>query len=600
MYLRKERTCRNITVMILSIPGVKSHFLAVCLIPVMTGLVVACGTEPASNSAGHLAAPDLILTNATAYTVDKQNPWVEALAISDGTIVAVGRSEDIAESAGEATRIIDLGNRLVLPAFGDAHVHPLFGGISNSYCALGEGETINDYRRIIQGCVDESPGYDTVYGVGWSDALFPPDGIPTKDLLDAITTDRPLIFESVGGHSLWVNSKALQVAGITAETPDPENGEINRGPDGELVGALQETAMSLVAPIMPETTDADIEQAILYTADLFNSLGITNWQDAGIDLDASGNSRMLNAYANVKDALTTHVTLAITWDNSRELEQIPQIIALSQRASELGFRADAVKFYLDGVIPQKTAAMIEPYEGSEGRGTLQIDPDILNAAVIELGEAGFEPYIHAIGDRGVRTALDAIEAVRDAGVDLKRPIVTHLNVVHPDDQRRFGALNAIAQFQPTWSSNYPYMDLTKEAIGPERSNHIYPAGRIHRSGGMIAYGADWPVDTADPLLGLQVATTRINHRLPESESLLPDEALGLEQAIRAHTINASIANGNDASTGSITVGKDADIVVIDDNIFEGSADEIGQASVILTLFGGRAVHGDLDQFDPPD
>jgi predicted amidohydrolase YtcJ len=574
--------------------GIQHSLLALAL-----AAIAAC-----ASSSGHSAvSPDLILTNARIYTVDDARPWAEAVAIRNGVILAVGDGDEIARLGDARTRILDLGGRLAMPAFGDAHVHPVFGGMAYSRCSLHAGESVADYVEIIRGCLAASPGDGPVYGVGWEDAFFPPNGVPHKSVLDAITTERALVFESVGGHSYWVNSRALELAGITRAMPDPVNGSINRDArTGEPSGGLQESAMGLVADLIPRPTRAEIEASIAYTARLFNSLGITNWQDAGVAVDAEGESETLDAYraALADGVLTSHVSIAWTWANDRSLEQVSAIRAASQRAAAAGIRARTVKFYVDGVIPQRTAAMLEPYEGGgDDRGSLQIAPETLNAAVARLRAEGFQSHVHAIGDRATRVGLDAFEASGPRHPETFRPMISHLNVIDPADQPRFGAIGAIAVFQPTWSSNYPYMDLTKQAIGPTRSQSIYPAASVLRGGGMLAYGADWPVATANPLLGLQVAITRTNYDDAASGPLLPNEAVTLEQAVRAHTLNVAFANGNDDVTGSITPGKSADIIVLDQDIFAMAPAEIGQAQVLVTLYRGAAVFGALDALNAP-
>lgn len=555
-------------------------------------LLASCAGQAVQSPA---ETADLILTNARVYTVETAQPWAEAVAIDNGKIVAVGSAKDVLKYRGADTRTVDLGGRLLMPAFGDAHVHPVFGGMAYTRCSLHSGKTVEDYQKIIAGCVAASPGDGPIYGVGWQDALFPPKGVPRKELLDAVTAQRALIFESVGGHSYWVNSKALKIAGITKETPDPANGHIDRDPaTGEPVGGLQEAAMALVGDLIPKPTAEEVQQSIIYVAHLFNSLGITNWHDAGIDLAADGTSETLAAYHAVKDRgeLSAHVSLAFKWENERGLEQIPAIRAASERAAAWGISAKSVKFYADGVIPQQTAAMIAPYEhAGDHRGPLQITPETLAQAITTLGKDGFQPHVHAIGDRAVRVALDAFAAAKNSNGTANRPMISHLNVVDPADQPRFGKLGVIAQFQPTWASNYPYMDLTKQAIGPVRSGYIYPSHGILAPGGMIAYGADWPVATANPLFGLQVAVTRVNYEEPATPPLLPKEAITLEQAIRAHTLNVAYANGMETLTGSIAPGKSADLVVLDRNIFTLAQLEIGKAKVMVTLFEGRPVFG---------
>lgn len=546
-----------------------------------------------------VVAADVIFTNARVYTAEPEMLWAGAVAVAGGKIVAIGESSDMRALQSSETHMVDLGGRLVLPAFGDAHVHPVFGGMAFSRCSLHEGQSIEDYQRIITECVAAEPGDGPVYGVGWEDALFPPNGVPRKEALDAVTTERALIFESVGGHTYWVNSKALELAGIDRNTPDPVNGKIDRDENGEPVGGLQESAMNLVGDLIPKPTAEDIEDSIVYTARLFNSLGITSWRDAGIDLASDGTSETMAAYNAVKERgnLTVHVSLDFRWANERSLEQIPVILDAAKRAAELGLDARSVKFYVDGVIPQRTAAMIAPYDGTDEYGPLQIDPDVLAQAVTRLGAVGIQSHVHAIGDRATRVGLDAFEQAKAQNDSAVRPLISHLNVIDPEDQPRFGALGAIAVFQPTWSSNYPYMDLTKQAIGPLRSTYIYPANGVVKGGGMVAYGADWPVATADPLLGLQVAVTRVNYQEPGSAPLLPDEALTLEEAVRAHTINVAYANRREDITGSIALGKSADLIVLDKDIFELPATEIGSAKVLLTLFRGEAVYGRLEELE---
>lgn len=554
-----------------------------------------------NNGAAPTKTAELIFTNAKVYTVEDNQPWAEAVAISDGKILAVGASEDIAELQASYTRVVDLEGRLLMPAFGDAHVHPVLGGIAFSRCSLHDGESLEDYQEIIADCVAASPGDGPVFGMGWEDSLFPPNGVPRKEVLDAVTTERALIFKSVGGHTYWVNSKTLELAGIDKDTPDPANGHIDRDEEsGEPVGGLQEAARDLVEYLIPKPTAEEMQQSIIYTAEHFNSLGIVSWHDAGIDLAADGSSEILDAYKAVSDqgALNVHATIALTWANERTLDQIPVIADAAARAEAWGLRAKAVKYYVDGVIPQRTAAMIEPYEGGGAeRGELQIDPDILDEAATQLGAMGIQAHFHAIGDRGVRVSLDAIEESNTRNGTNRRPMISHLNVIDPEDQSRFGALGAIAVFQPTWASSYPYMDLTRQAIGPVRSNYIYPANSVAKSGGILAYGADWPVATADPLLGLEVAVTRTNYEDPASGPLLPEEGVTLEEAVRAHTINVAYANHMEEITGSIAPGKSADLIVIDTDIFSVPPTDISDANVILTLFKGESVYGEFEQFD---
>ncbi|HUD30108.1 MAG TPA: amidohydrolase [Novosphingobium sp.] len=560
-----------------------------------TALTAALAVLPAA--AGAAPKADLILTNARVYTVDTAKPWAEAVAIRDGRIVAVGSNGQVAKAAGKATKVVDMGGKLVLPSFGDAHNHPIFGGMSHARCSLHAGGSIDDYRRIIAKCIAETPGTGVIYGVGWEDGLFPPNGVPTKGILDALSTTRPLIFKSVGGHSLWVNSKALEMAGITRTTPDPLNGKIDRDPkSGEAIGGLQESAQALVAKIMPETTAQDLEEAIAYTVRHFNALGITSWHDAGIEWEADGSSPVIDAYKAVADkgGLTVDVAIDLKWKNDKGLEQLPGLLKASDRARSLGLTARSVKFYIDGVIPQQTAYMLAPYEGTSERGSTQIPAQTLAAATTALDKAGMQSHYHTIGDAATREALDAVAAARKAdGKSDTRPMISHLNVIDPADQPRFGQLGVTAIFQPLWTCNEPYMDLTKERIGPVRSQYIYPVGSIEKFGGRVAYGADWAVASANPLLGLEVALTRVAPG-GDQPPLLAGEAVTLERAVRSYTLDVAYVNHLDKETGSIEVGKSADLVVLDKDIFRIAPRQIHEAKVIATVFRGRTVHGALE------
>lgn len=560
-----------------------------------TAGLAALASSPAMAVAEGMA--DVIITNARIYTVDEDHPWAEAVAIRDGRIIAVGTAKEVGVQKGAQTKMVDLKGKLLLPSFGDAHNHPVFGGMSHARCALHSGKSVDDYRAIIAKCIAETPGTSVIYGVGWEDGLFPPNGVPTKDILDALSTTRPLIFKSTGGHSLWVNSKALELAGITKATPDPLNGKIDRDPvTGEPVGGLQESAQDLVAGIMPEVTAQDLQDAIAYTVKHFNSLGITSWHDAGIEWQADGSSAVIDAYKAVADQglLTVDVAIDLMWKNEQGLEQLPGLMKASQRARELGITARGVKFYIDGVIPQQTAYMIKPYEGTLEVGAPQITAQVLAAATTELDAIGMQSHYHSIGDAAVREALDAVATARrsDGNADT-RPMISHLNVIDPADQPRFATLGVTAVFQPLWSCNEPYMDLTKERIGSVRSQYIYPVGSVEKFGGRVAYGADWSVASADPLLGIEVALTRV---APEGNlpPLGAGERVTLAQAIRSYTLDVAYVNHLDQETGSIETGKSADFVVLDQDLFKLDARRIHEAKVLMTMYKGKPVFGSLD------
>lgn len=541
---------------------------------------------------------DLVFRNAKIYTVDTKQPWASAIAVRDGKIMAVGGESDVENWSGDATKVVDLGGKLLLPGFGDTHVHPMFGGLSYSRCSMHAGQSIQDYKKVIKKCVQETEAGSWVYGVGWKPGLFPPDGIPEKAILDSIESERPLVFRSTGGHSLWVNSKALELAGITRDTPDPVNGRIDRDPEtGELLGGLQEAAKDIVSPYLPEPTFKQLQGALMYTSEHLNSLGITNFLDAGVSIEPDGSSAVIEAYKVVRSNgdLQAHVALAVTWDNEAGMEQLPVLLSAARNVSGSGLFSRTVKIYLDGVLAQRTAAMLEPYSDAKDElGEATLSPEVLNEIVRRFDAEGFQVMIHAIGDKAIRMALDAFEQARkDNGKTDNRHQITHAELITPQDALRFAELDVFASFQPLWSVMDEYMQMSAIRIGPERMQYVYPANSIIKAGARIVYGADWPVASANPLQGIEVALTRRAPGDPDAEPLLTSEAVSLVQALEAYTLAVAYVNHREDITGSLTVGKSADLIVLDQDLFTISVYEISKTKVLLTLFAGQAIYGSI-------
>ncbi len=425
-------------------------------------------------------------------------------------------------------------------------------------------------------------------------AAFGPGALARKELLDAIVPDRPVFLESADGHSSWVNSKALELAGITNETPDPPNGRIDRDPKtGETIGSLQEDADLLVKAKMPPETDADREAGLRYAIRMLNALGITGIQDANVV------ENELKAYRKLDDAgeLSLRVVAALWWERLEGLEQIENLKRL--RSEYTGGRIDAgsVKIMQDGVLENYTGVVLDPYRlkgKSDERGIPAVEPELLKKAVTQLDADGFQVHFHAVGDGAVRQALDAIEAARSANGDLgNRHHVSHLELIHPDDQPRFRQLNVIANFQPQWAMADDYItELTLPFISRQAATYVYPIGSIQRSGAVVAFGSDWSVSTANPFVQIETAVTRIEAVDESTEPFMPEERITLPAALAAFTINAAYTNRDEKNTGSLEVGKVANLAVLDRNLFEIPATEISNTKVLLTLFEGKAVFGD--------
>ena len=426
-----------------------------------------------------------------------------------------------------------------------------------------------------------------------------PGGMPDRSLLDALVPDRPVFLPNRDHHGAWVNSKALEIAGLDARTPDPVDGRIERDAGGAPTGMLQEGAMELVAAHVPATTEAELLVGLLRAQTLLHSLGITAWQDAAV----SGSGPLgdvAGAYraAQAGDALTARVVAALWWERDQGLEQVDRLRATREELTGGRLRATSVKIMQDGVAENHTAAMLSPYLrrgcgcGSAGThaGLSFVDPAALRDYVTALDRDGFQVHFHALGDRAVREALDAVEAARTTnGFNDLRHHLAHLQVVHPDDIPRFRALGATANMQPLWAAHEPQMDdLTIPFLGPERSSWQYPFGDLLRAGATLAGGSDWPVSSADPIQGMHVAVNRV---APDGEAaaFYPEQRIDLASALAAYTSGTAYVNHLD-DTGTITVGNLADLVVLDRDPFAGPASEICRTRVEQTFVGGDRVY----------
>jgi predicted amidohydrolase YtcJ len=541
----------------------------------------------------HEGSADLVLTGGHVHTVDAARPRAEAVAVRGDRIVAVGTAAEVAPLIGGRTRVVDLRDRLLVPGFQDAHVHPIFAGVDRLQCDVREARGRDAVLATIRDYVAAHPDDDWIIGSGWYMADFP-NGVPRREDLDAIVADRPAFLPNRDGHSAWVNTKALELAGIGPDTPDPDHGRIERDPDGAATGALHEGAMDLVGRLVPPDSDALLLNGLRVAQDYLHSLGITAWQDAIVE------PRNHAIYRTAVDAgwLTARVELALWWDRERGLDQVDELIERSRTGSAGRVRANSVKLMLDGVLETFTGALLEPYLAPDGgpkdrRGITFIDPETLAAGVTRLDAVGIQPHFHAIGDAAVREGLDATAAARAAnGPTDTRPHMAHIQVIHPDDISRFAQLGVTANAQPLWACHEDQMDeLTIPFLGPERSAWQYPFASLLRAGARLAMGSDWGVSTPNPLLEMEVAVERTWPGSPGStEPFLPTERISLDDAIAAFTLGSAYVNHLDTETGSIEVGKLADLAVIDRDLFAPGAGPIGDAHVVLTTVGGQVVH----------
>jgi predicted amidohydrolase YtcJ len=551
------------------------------------------GTDPTGTGIGASISAMALVLLAPALTMD-DGPWrAEAVAISGERIAAVGTAAHVRDVAGPRPEVIHLPDGLVLPGFQDAHVHPTLGGLERLRCDLHAASDRRGYRDLIARFAHAHPDAPWIQGGGWSMAAFP-GGTPRSQDLDDLLPDRPAFLTNRDGHGAWVNSRALALAGVDRRSPDPPDGRVERDPDtGEPTGTLHEGAMDLVERLIPPPTLEEWMAAIVEAQTYLQSLGITAWQDAIVEPEH------LEAYRSLagRGDLTARVVAALWWERDRGVEQIDELAERRSAAGGDGIDAGTVKIMLDGVIENFTASMTEPYLDAAGkptanRGLRFVEPELLADAVTRLDARGFQVHFHAIGDRAVRDALDAVEAASVAnGRHDRRHHIAHLQVVHPDDISRFAELDVTANAQALWACHEPQMDeLTIPFLGPERTVRQYPFRSLVVAGTRLAMGSDWSVSSPNPLLQIEVAVTRTDPEHRENRPFLPDERLGAETAVTAFTRGSSHVNRLDGETGTIAPGRLADLVVLDRDPFEEGA--IGDARVLLTMVGGRVVHQD--------
>lgn len=554
-----------------------------------SGLVRATGLFAISTAifANPLTAADLVILDAKVMTMAPQNSVAQALAIDDGKIVAVGTNAEMSAFITAKTVVYALPGSLVLPGFQDSHTHLIWSGTGQEDIALFDAATKDDLTRLIRDGAALRPDEPWVKGGGWDLSAFPYNTLDAA-FLDELVPDRPAVFDSVDGHSTWVNTAVLKLAGITSNTPDPAGGRIERDAAGNPTGLLREAAIALVANITPGYSDRQVAEGLKKALAEANAFGITSI------IDPKAEPWMLSGYKAALDAglLTVRVKAAVEVLPAQGIEGV--IAAVAQRDA---YQADllevnAIKLFVDGVIESKTAAMLAPYVNETFAGELLFTPEQLKAIAVAADLQKFQLHIHAIGDRAIRASLDAFEAAQNAnGPRDSRHQIAHLEVIDPADIGRFKSLGVIANFQPFWAYPDSYItDLTEPVIGPERSQWLYPIGAVLNAGGIVAAGSDWSVSSMNPLDAIQVAVTRQDPADPNGRILTPQHKVTVEQMIAAYTINGAFAGFRETDTGTLEVGKLADIVVLDADITTIALTDIAKTSVLMTLLAGVPVY----------
>ncbi|MEW6323588.1 MAG: amidohydrolase [Acidobacteriota bacterium] len=532
---------------------------------------------------------DLAIVNGRVYTADGKGTIAEAVAVQGNKVLRVGTTRDIQRLTRRQTRIVDARGGTVLPGFIDGHTHFLGGSLALAQVNLLNAKTLAEIETTIRAWAEANAGRPWVIGRGWYYEPFP-GGLPTRQILDAVVPDRPAYLTAYDGHTGWANSAALELAGVTRDTPDPRNGVVVKDRRGEPTGVLKEAAMSLVSRHLPQPTRDEQLAALRAGIAEARRFGVTSVQNA------SGNAEEFELYDELRrrGELGVRVYAAISAGANVTTADLDRFDALRAKyPDDPAFKTGMVKLVADGVIESHTAAMLAPYANRDEKGDPRFDVESLHRIVAELDRRGWQIMIHAIGDGAIRMALDALERAsrsNPAPERGRRHRIEHIETTDPADIPRFGRLGVIASMQPYHGVPTPNQIVVWSGnIGPERASRGWAYNSIRKAGGRLAFGSDWPVVTINPLLGLHVAVHRTAPDGTPEGGWYPDERVPLEAALDAYTRDAAWASFDEHRKGSIEPDMLADLVVLSTDIL-ARPDAIADASVQVTVFDGKIVY----------
>ena len=537
---------------------------------------------------------DAVYINGFIYTVNPNLPTAEALAVKNGHIYFLGGNQQAQALVSEDTQVIDLNGRMLMPGIHDMHAHPMEAGEKyNFQCAFPFTFTMDRIVAKLTECAADTPPGEWIRGGQWAMELLETDRAPHRDILDAVTRDHPIYLGDSTVHGAWLNSRALAELGIDRDTPDPQGGVILREAGSmEPTGVLIDNAAYNILKYLPAYTDEQYKTALAWAMHEMNKVGVTTVKDALAD------RRSLKAYRDLdRDGrLTMKVSASIAW----KMPWINYESNVRQRADYAteNVGTEFIKIMLDGIPPTRTAAMLEPYlpderHGDDFTGKLIHSPEQLTEDMVYLDGQGLTVKVHATGDRAVRVTLDAVEATRKAnGASGMMHEISHAELIHPDDLPRFKQLNVAAEFSPILWYPSPLVQVMSQVLGEERANRFWPTKSLLEAGAHVIYGSDWPsvVPDPNPWPGIEAMVTRRDPYGVHPGVLWPEQAVDLETALRIFTLNGAVAGKQAHRTGSIEVGKSADFIVLDRNLFEIPPEDISDTQVLLTMVSGRVVY----------
>lgn len=557
---------------------------------------------------------NIVYINGDIYTADKKNPYAETIAVSDGKIVYVGSKAGAEKYISSADEIIDLNRSFVMPSFFEAHAHCGFATKKLHSVDLSQANSVEDYIEQLKAYHKNHSKEPFIDGTGWKNTLFPESG-PTKEILDEISKDIPIILQSEDIHSLWVNSKALEMAGVTKKTPDPEGtGRIERDEMGNPSGCLRESAKNLVEYIRPDYTVLQYQQgAQVYAGDSFR-YGITGSLDAMVFLNS--NSIQAMKELDMSNKLPMYSCGALRIEPDKGIGQIADCVEIKKKTSNCSmYYLNTVKIVIDGVVEGGTGYLMEPYceaaqKGEGYYGLSHWSQNSLNEIIAEADKNGFQVHVHAIGDRATKMTMEAFEYAEamNGNISRRRHIVTHLQLVREEDICKFKELGVIACINPYWhfKDDY-YYNIQVPYLGKERAEHEYPNKSFLDQGVIVVSASDFPVTSpVNPLEGIQIGATRTvpgggTERMSYGsatdvdkskykEPLWIEEAATVQEMIDSFTINAAYSCFLEKETGSLSIGKNADMVILDKNILTVPVHEISKIKVLRTILKGTIVY----------
>ncbi|MFC7050044.1 amidohydrolase [Emcibacter nanhaiensis] len=545
-------------------------------------------------------AADKIFFNGHIYTVEQEQPWAEAVAITDGRFVAVGTDAEIRKLAGKNTEMVDLEGRMAMPGLNDGHSHPTDGAIANLFsCKFEFTATPEEIAEILQECVRRNPDSDWIVGGRWDSNFFENYDIPSpREWLDQYSGGKAVYFSDDSGHNGWANSKALELVGMTKETPDPKGGTIVRDPaTGEPSGVLLEEAQILMESQLPDWSGKQYRAAVIEMARIANGYGITGIKDA------NAREPILKAYHDVDQAGELNIRVAAAISTPYGHREVPldyeRISRLQKEYASDRVNTWFVKLFDDGVpTVSRTAAMLEPYIHDDHfpenyRGQLHLSEDVMTADVAELEKRGFTVKIHTAGDRSVQTALNAIERAHEiSGRSDLRHELAHSEFISAEDLPRYKALNVVADLSPYLWHPSPIVQSIFDAVGEERSRkNLWHIRDLLEAGAPVLAGSDWPaaVPSMDPWIAIEAMITRKDPYGKTPGVLGPDQAITLAQALHIFTVDGARALKLEKVSGSIAPGKSADLIVLNQNLFEIPAEDIAETKVEMVVLAGNTV-----------